>query len=49
MENISNSMSEENTTTKNLDKIHEDQIPDKIPTKFINSRVVVFNPLYASN
>jgi tRNA-intron endonuclease, archaea type len=48
MENISNSMSEENTTTKNLDKIHEDQIPDKIPTKFINSRVVVFNPLYAS-
>jgi tRNA-intron endonuclease len=48
MVNNSNSMSEENSTTKNLDKIHEDQIPDKIPTKFINSRVVVFNPLYAS-
>ncbi|MHA1272649.1 MAG: tRNA-intron lyase [Promethearchaeota archaeon] len=30
-----------------LDNI-EDQIPDKIPTKFINGRVVVFNPLYAS-
>ena len=41
-------MSEENSTTKNLDKIDEDQIPDKIPTKFINSRVVVFDPLFAS-
>jgi tRNA-intron endonuclease len=48
MVNNSNSMSEENSTTKNLDEINEDQIPDKIPTKFINSRVVVFNPLYAS-
>jgi len=24
------------------------EVPDKIPTKFINSRVIVFNPLYAS-
>ncbi|MFX1425741.1 MAG: tRNA-intron lyase [Promethearchaeota archaeon] len=24
------------------------EIPDKIPTKFINSRVIVFNPLFAS-
>ena len=48
MVNNSNSMSEENSTTKNLDKIDENQIPEKIPTKFINSRVVVFNPLYAS-
>ncbi|MFX0104703.1 MAG: tRNA-intron lyase [Candidatus Hodarchaeota archaeon] len=24
------------------------KVPDKIPTKFINSRVIVFNPLYAS-
>ncbi len=24
------------------------EVPDKIPTKFVNSRVVVFNPLYAS-
>ncbi|MFW9827526.1 MAG: tRNA-intron lyase [Candidatus Thorarchaeota archaeon] len=24
------------------------EIPDRIPTKFINSRVIVFNPLYAS-
>ncbi len=31
-----------------LDNINEDDIPDKIPTKFINSRVVIFNPLYAS-
>jgi tRNA-intron endonuclease len=31
-----------------LDDIKEEEIPDKIPTKFINSRVIVFNPLYAS-
>jgi len=31
-----------------LDNINEDDIPDKIPAKFINSRVVIFNPLYAS-
>ncbi len=24
------------------------EVPDKIPTKFINNRVIVFNPLYAS-
>ena len=24
------------------------EVPDKIPTKFINSRVIVFNPLFAS-
>ena len=24
------------------------EVPDKIPTKFVNSRVIVFNPLYAS-
>lgn len=24
------------------------EVPDKIPTKFINSRVIVFNPLHAS-
>jgi tRNA-intron endonuclease len=29
----------------NLDDI---EIPERIPTKFINSRVIVFNPLYAS-
>ncbi|MFW9877622.1 MAG: tRNA-intron lyase [Candidatus Thorarchaeota archaeon] len=29
----------------NLDEV---EIPEKIPTKFINSRVIVFNPLYAS-
>jgi len=31
-----------------LDNINEEDIPDKIPTKFINSRVIIFNPLYAS-
>ena len=32
------------------DKISLDdlELPDKIPTKFINSRVIVFNPLFAS-
>ncbi|MFW9942183.1 MAG: tRNA-intron lyase [Candidatus Thorarchaeota archaeon] len=29
----------------NLDDI---ELPERIPTKFINSRVIVFNPLYAS-
>jgi len=27
----------------NLDEI---EVPEKIPTKFINSRVIVFNPLF---
>ena len=40
-------MTEPNENEISLDDI-EDQIPEKIPTKFINSRVVVFNPLYAS-
>ena len=32
-----------------LDDIDEEKdIPKKIPTKFINSRVIVFNPLFAS-
>ncbi|MHA1294114.1 MAG: tRNA-intron lyase [Promethearchaeota archaeon] len=31
-----------------LDDISEDDLPEKIPTKFLNSRVIVFNPLYAS-
>ena len=31
-----------------FDDINEEDIPDKIPAKFINSRVIVFNPLYAS-
>ncbi|MFX0083427.1 MAG: tRNA-intron lyase [Candidatus Hodarchaeota archaeon] len=29
----------------NLDEV---DVPERIPTKFINSRVIVFNPLYAS-
>ncbi|UCD02017.1 MAG: tRNA-intron lyase [Promethearchaeota archaeon] len=38
-----------------MNQVKDDQIsledidvPEKIPTKFINSRVIVFNPLYAS-
>ena len=31
-----------------LDDLDNYDIPNKIPTKFINSRVIVFNPLYAS-
>lgn len=31
-----------------LDDLDNLDIPEKIPAKFINSRVIVFNPLYAS-
>ena len=31
-----------------LEDINEEDLPEKIPAKFINSRVIVFNPLYAS-
>lgn len=31
-----------------LDDITEEDIPERIPAKFINSRVIIFNPLYAS-
>ena len=31
-----------------LDDLDNLDIPEKIPTKFINSRVIVFNPLHAS-
>ena len=41
-------MSEEKDSVISLDDITEKDIPEKIPTKFINSRVIVFNPLYAS-
>ncbi|MBN1800419.1 MAG: tRNA-intron lyase [Candidatus Lokiarchaeota archaeon] len=37
-------MSNENV----LGAINEEDIPDKIPAKFINSRVIVFNSLHAS-
>ncbi|MFX1364046.1 MAG: tRNA-intron lyase [Promethearchaeota archaeon] len=38
-------MTQSNDNQISLDDI---ELPDKIPTKFINSRVIVFNPLYAS-
>jgi len=41
-------MSKEKDLQISLDNINEKDIPDKIPTKFINNRVIVFNPLFAS-
>ncbi|MBD3212723.1 MAG: tRNA-intron lyase [Candidatus Lokiarchaeota archaeon] len=41
-------MSEHEAEEISLDEIEEEDIPEKIPTKLINSRVIVFNPLYAS-
>ena len=39
---------EKNDQVFSLDNINEDDIPEKIPAKYVNSRVIVFNPLYAS-
>ena len=39
-------MEKENSIT--LDDINEKDIPDVIPAKLINSRVIVFNPIYGS-
>ncbi len=41
-------MNEEREAQISLDDIKEEDIPKKIPTKFLNSRVIVFNPLFAS-
>ncbi len=41
-------MNEEKEAQVSLDDIKEEDIPKKIPTKFLNSRVIVFNPLFAS-
>ncbi|TFG05125.1 MAG: tRNA-intron lyase [Promethearchaeota archaeon] len=41
-------MSKEIETQISLDEITEDDIPEKIPAKFVNSRVIIFNPLHAS-
>ncbi|MHA1912729.1 MAG: tRNA-intron lyase [Promethearchaeota archaeon] len=37
-----------NEVKENQISLDDIEVPDKIPTKFINSRVIVFNPLYAS-
>lgn len=37
-----------NEVKENQISLDDIDIPEKIPTKFINSRVIVFNPLYAS-
>ncbi|MFX0073446.1 MAG: tRNA-intron lyase [Candidatus Hermodarchaeota archaeon] len=41
-------MSKEIENQISLDDISEEEIPEKIPAKFVNSRVIIFNPLYAS-
>jgi tRNA-intron endonuclease len=41
-------MTEEKGSPISIEDIDEKDIPEKIPTKFINNRVIVFNPLYAS-
>jgi tRNA-intron endonuclease len=41
-------MSEEKEKIILLEDLNDSDIPDKIPATFINSRVIVFNPLYAS-
>jgi tRNA-intron endonuclease len=41
-------MNEEKSTQISLDDIDEKDIPQKIPTKFVNDRVIIFNPLFAS-
>jgi len=41
-------MNEQKAEEISLDELDENDIPDKIPTKLVNSRVIVFNPLYAS-
>ena len=41
-------MSEDKDISISLDNLSDKDIPEKIPTKFINSRVIVFNPLFAS-
>lgn len=37
-----------NQTNEKQISLDDIELPEKIPTKFINSRVVVFNPLFAS-
>ena len=41
-------MSSEKIEKISLDDIKEEDLPEKIPAKFINNRVIVFDPLYAS-
>ena len=41
-------MTEENGSPISIEDLNVSNIPEKIPTKYINNRVIVFNPLYAS-
>ena len=37
-----------NQVKENQISLDDIEVPEKIPSKFINNRVIVFNPLYAS-
>ncbi|MFX0057807.1 MAG: tRNA-intron lyase [Candidatus Hodarchaeota archaeon] len=41
-------MNDEKNSIITLDEITKEKVPEKIPTKLINSRVIVFNPLHAT-
>ena len=41
-------MTEQKEQPISLEDIDENDIPDKIPTTYLNNRVIVFNPLFAS-
>jgi tRNA-intron endonuclease len=41
-------MTDEKEPLISLEDIDEEKIPDKIPSTFLNNRVIVFNPLFAS-
>ncbi|MHA1471710.1 MAG: tRNA-intron lyase, partial [Promethearchaeota archaeon] len=41
-------MTEQKEPPISLEDIDEKDIPDKIPTTYLNNRVIVFNPLFAS-
>ena len=42
------SVEEQDASQISLEDIKRENLPEQIPTKFINGRVVVFNPLHAS-
>jgi len=41
-------MNQENEPQISLENLNESDIPEKIPAKLVNNRVIVFNPLFAS-
>ena len=41
-------MSDEKEPKISLENLDEKDIPDRIPTTYLNNRVIVFDPLFAS-